>query len=232
MPSACYIWGEMSTQSQIDANRQNAQRSTGPKTPTGKARSSRNAIRHGLSTTQLTVMPAENQADLDALAHNIRDEFKPEGDAQTYFVEQMIQSRWRLLRIQRLEAEALDDLLEASCGDENPDRLLLNHIGTPGNIFDKLERYRAAAERAHVKALHEFNKLRAAQQKTAAQQNKAKHAAEWVKTVMAGLEARRPVLPFQRQPLPPAAQNEPNLPFVRPGEITGRPTKSSAVASF
>ena len=39
----------MATEKQIRANRENAKKSTGPKTAGGRARSSRNALRHGLS---------------------------------------------------------------------------------------------------------------------------------------------------------------------------------------
>ena len=41
------------TQAQIDANRKNAQRSTGPKTAEGKSRSRQNALKHGLTATVL-----------------------------------------------------------------------------------------------------------------------------------------------------------------------------------
>jgi len=48
----------MTTSAQLEANRQNCQLSRGPKTPPGKARSSRNALRHGLRS-ELPVLPRE-----------------------------------------------------------------------------------------------------------------------------------------------------------------------------
>jgi hypothetical protein len=56
----------MTSERQIEANRQNAKRSTGPKTATGKARSRRNAFRHGLSRPI-----ASEDMDLEALARPI-----------------------------------------------------------------------------------------------------------------------------------------------------------------
>src|SRR4030042_4740240 len=54
----------MSTQPQIVANRLNAQKSTGPQTPQGKAVVSQNALKHGLSARP-DVIITENQADFD-----------------------------------------------------------------------------------------------------------------------------------------------------------------------
>jgi hypothetical protein len=45
--------GKMASERQFEANRKNAKRSTGPKTRAGKARSSRNALRHGLARTTI-----------------------------------------------------------------------------------------------------------------------------------------------------------------------------------
>jgi hypothetical protein len=59
----------MATARQLAANRQNAQRSTGPRTAAGKSISSRNAFRHGLSLPQ--EVDVVTQADVDKLAHQI-----------------------------------------------------------------------------------------------------------------------------------------------------------------
>jgi len=55
----------MATAAQIEANRRNSQRSTGPKTDKGKARARRNALKHGLAA--LTIMPALPQEDLQQI---------------------------------------------------------------------------------------------------------------------------------------------------------------------
>jgi recombinational DNA repair protein RecT len=55
----------MTSLRQIESNRRNAQRSTGPKTQSGKARSSQNAVRHGL-TAETVIGPLEDPADYQA----------------------------------------------------------------------------------------------------------------------------------------------------------------------
>jgi len=54
----------MSNDQQIAANRLNAQRSTGPRTPAGKTRVSSNALKHGLTGREV-VLPNENPDDFE-----------------------------------------------------------------------------------------------------------------------------------------------------------------------
>jgi hypothetical protein len=56
----------MASERQLRANRENAKKSTGPKTVAGRARSSRNALRHGLS------LPLKLDAEAAAKAKQIR----------------------------------------------------------------------------------------------------------------------------------------------------------------
>ena len=55
----------MSTKAQINANQQNAQKSTGPRTAHGKAVVSQNAVKHGLFAAE-AVINGKNQADYEA----------------------------------------------------------------------------------------------------------------------------------------------------------------------
>ena len=66
----------MTTLLQAEANRRNAQHSTGPRTPEGKAASSQNHFKHGLYSKQL-IIAGENSADLDALKADLIAEHKP-----------------------------------------------------------------------------------------------------------------------------------------------------------
>jgi hypothetical protein len=61
----------MATEAQINANRRNAKKSTGPRTSVGKERSSRNALQHGLLARE-SVLPDEDGEEFDALAARIR----------------------------------------------------------------------------------------------------------------------------------------------------------------
>jgi hypothetical protein len=130
-----------------------------PKTPDGKKISSRNATRHGL-TGVFNVLPHENAEDFNELAARLRDEFQPESENETFLVDQMIQARCRLLRIQRLEALAFEQILTEPGSGSDPDARILAAICASGNVLDKLQRYAAAAERSYYKALRELQNSR------------------------------------------------------------------------
>src|SRR5215203_6843864 len=93
----------MTSDKQAQANRQNALKSTGPKTPEGKARVSKNALKHGL-LSQDVLVPGEHGAALEELGENLRAELEPAGALENLFVEQVIAAYWRLRRLGRVEA--------------------------------------------------------------------------------------------------------------------------------
>jgi hypothetical protein len=68
----------MATTAQIDANRRNAQKSTGPKTDEGKARARRNAVKHGLAAfTLMPTLPQEDPKRLDDRTQEWIDDVQP-----------------------------------------------------------------------------------------------------------------------------------------------------------
>ncbi len=154
----------MATAAQTTANQANALRSTGPVTPQGKAASSRNATRHGL-TASFCVLPHENADEFQELADALESEFSPTGEHETFLVREMARARWRLLRIERLEALAFEQALTDPAGSSDPDACLLSAISASGSALDKLERYAAAARRDYYRAHRELARTQTAQKK-------------------------------------------------------------------
>jgi hypothetical protein len=97
----------MSTINQIRANRRNAQKSTGPKTPEGKDRVRFNALVHGLRA-ESAVMPGEDQTKFDQHLARLSAAWMPQDDMEKSLVEQIAVTQWKLARIDRNEARIYD----------------------------------------------------------------------------------------------------------------------------
>ena len=100
----------MATQAQINANRQNAERSTGPRTVGGKAVVSQNAVKHGLFA-DATVVNGERQADYDLFRDAMVAEMWPVGVIECMMAERIVNLSWRLRRAERMHTEATDHLI-------------------------------------------------------------------------------------------------------------------------
>jgi hypothetical protein len=93
----------MTSDKQAQANRRNALRSTGPKTPEGKAAVRHNATKHGL-LSQEVLLPGEDAATLEELGERLRAELQPVGELEGLLVDRIIAAYWRLRRLGRVEA--------------------------------------------------------------------------------------------------------------------------------
>jgi hypothetical protein len=97
-------------------NRANSQHSTGPRTESGKQRSSLNALRHGL-TARSAVLPSEDPAAYENHRRQFVDEYQPATPTETQLVGELADTSWRLNRIPLLEADLLTragiDILDA-----------------------------------------------------------------------------------------------------------------------
>lgn len=88
----------MASDRQIAANRENAKRSTGPRSEAGKARSARNALKHGLSAEQV-VMLGEDPAAFEALRSDLIEHYQPVDPVAEHLVDQVAACIWRLKRV-------------------------------------------------------------------------------------------------------------------------------------
>ena len=95
----------MATKRQIAANHRNARRSTGPKSAAGKAASSANALRHGLSAARAVVLPDEDGEAYERLRQDVLADLDPAGALQEALAQRIVVLLWRLDRAARLEAE-------------------------------------------------------------------------------------------------------------------------------
>jgi hypothetical protein len=96
----------MATKKQVEANRQNAQKSTGPKTPEGKQIVSANGVTHGQSAARAVVLPDEQEA-FDYFSAILRDEWLSFGELEKFYLDRIIDCSWRLRRASRLETSIL-----------------------------------------------------------------------------------------------------------------------------
>jgi hypothetical protein len=86
----------------IQANRQNALKSTGPKTQQGKGIARLNSTKHGL-LSQEVLLPGEDADAFAQLDERLRAELQPVGELENLLVEQIIAAYWRLSRLRRVE---------------------------------------------------------------------------------------------------------------------------------
>ncbi len=125
---------------QLAAQRANAAKSTGPKTPQGKARSSQNARKHGLFA-QTALLDFEPSEEFVALRDSYFDEYQPQSPTEMHFIMEMANAQFRLRRVRGMEA----DLIQILITRERPSRGLSN-----GEM--QAQAFRTLADTSH--ALH------------------------------------------------------------------------------
>jgi hypothetical protein len=101
----------MASIAQTVANRSNAQKSTGPRTPEGKAIVAQNAVRHGL-TAQRVIVKGEDPGKFALYREGMLEDLEPMGSVEALLAERVVNLAWRLRRAERLEGAAWD-VLEA-----------------------------------------------------------------------------------------------------------------------
>jgi hypothetical protein len=139
----------MATAAQTTANRENAQHSTGPRTPEGRARSSQNAARFGLFSTKNCVQPGETE-EYEALSTALWNDMRPHGAIQEMFATEVIRAAWRLRRCAEVEAA----LAEKTAGDPMLDADLLR-------TQTSVDRARAQAHGIMRRSLADLRRLQA-----------------------------------------------------------------------
>jgi len=119
----------MATEKQITANRLNAQKSTGPKTPEGKTVVSRNALTHGLLARQ-AVLTDEDLAEFDQFHQDMMNNWAPVGPMEILLTERIVALSWRLKRAGRIETGMLN-VMSREFTTQNREKEYLNSNPRP-----------------------------------------------------------------------------------------------------
>lgn len=120
----------MASPKQVAANRENANRSTGPKSPAGKSRSRRNSLKHGLLSRELVVL-WEDDREYHKLLNALVADHCPEGATEVLLVEQLAVATWKLSRLTGIESAVMNRQFES---------FLVSGLN-PGNTTDKKIQY-------------------------------------------------------------------------------------------
>jgi hypothetical protein len=102
------------SEKQLAANRANAAKSTGPTSPDGRARSSRNSTRHGLASENFTVVRLEDVQEVARLRADIIAAYQPVNSQELYALDQMAIRQQAMLRAARFEAGLFSACLNES----------------------------------------------------------------------------------------------------------------------
>ena len=97
----------MATQAQIDANRRNAQKSTGPTSQAGKAKCASNRYSHGLCA-HMTFLRWENSEEFTTLRADLHAEYQPVTRTEMLLVDRMVIGQWTMERAVTLQTMIVD----------------------------------------------------------------------------------------------------------------------------
>src|SRR5688500_4760093 len=155
----------MTSELQIASNRENARKSTGPRTASGKAVVAQNGVTHGL-TGRFQLLDGEAPAILDNLVAQLTVDHCPDGETEFFLIRQLAELQVRLQRASALESELMHAVVDPHAPAATPNAILARTF-LKDCTFDtallRLNRYEGSLRRSHLAALRELRQ----QQKTA-----------------------------------------------------------------
>jgi hypothetical protein len=140
-------------------NRANAQHSSGPTSPTGKARSSQNALKNGLYALSAK-LPGEDKEEYLAHAAAFIADLKPVGATQEALVEIVSDNTWRLRRVRGVIESETNLLLRLyDSVDEMSMEAFLNGQATGIRVIESVSRHEQRLQNGTLKALKQLKEL-------------------------------------------------------------------------
>ena len=202
----------MATEKQIAANRLNAQLSTGPRTPEGRAAVRLNGVTHGL-TAETIVLKGESETDFTDLLNSLEAEHDPATPTEEALVAQLAMATWRLRRLYHSEAGfytyKLKDTADSKKRYDLDDASHLGLISAWNNkTLEMFSRNEGRLERSFYHALHELQRLHKERQSNLASVLPAAPEDEVGQVPVSETNNIQPSPPAQAPPSDPAAPPE------------------------
>src|SRR5262245_58834919 len=136
----------MSSLKQIEANRRNALKSTGPTTLEGKQRSRCNAVRHGL-TAETVIAALEDSEDYEAFEAAVISDYDAQSAVERELVLRLASLLWRLRRATSIETGLFESVIE-DCHKRKQHELSRENLGKLANLAERRILLEAANESA------------------------------------------------------------------------------------
>jgi len=149
----------MISEKQLEANRRNAQKSTGPKTDEGKSVVAQNAVKHGF-TANMPVIAGEDPTIYEQFRRQLLGELLPKGPMEIMLADRVIELSWRLKRAGRLQIGTYDALAaKQNDADGNTlGRIAINDFSS-GKVLDRLLMHERRIEHSLYKTMLELQRL-------------------------------------------------------------------------
>jgi hypothetical protein len=145
----------MASQAQIDANRINAQSSTGPQSPEAKARVALNPLTHGLARANI-FLPGEAPAEFVEIRKAVGNSFRFLREVDTIFIDEAALAWWKIRRISEWQVAIMTSALE---GLPVPEALARMFGDSHEAALKSLHRYETSARGALHRALNQLRAL-------------------------------------------------------------------------
>jgi hypothetical protein len=146
-------------------------RGGGPKTPEGKANSSRNALKHGAASNKIVLLQNESEEAWEQMLADCHEEFNPVTRFEQRIVQEIAYIKWRAMRAISIETSLLDAEMDTKAEElqnkfghmDEPTRQghAFRTLNDGGTSFSAAGRYQARLERAYHRAVKGLEQLRA-----------------------------------------------------------------------
>jgi hypothetical protein len=148
----------MASLKQIEANRRNAQKSTGPRTEAGKAVSRLNALKTGIDAQIHLALAYEDPKEIEALTLEYYNRFAPDTPDERCLVDALISDEWSLRRFRAVEGQVIQESHKTWGGDE---RSFAESYQANEKFLLRLQRRIDSTRRSYLRTLDVLRKLQA-----------------------------------------------------------------------